>query len=231
MGWRGMIGFFFLALLQPSAAAAPWYVGDEAVYASVSVSNGEVDGLNNVRSSLYGEYGVAPNWTITSKLERVAFTDASDFNSDAWRSTLRRTFSFSETISLSLESGLLQGEAIGGFGGCRRLGVEFRAGAAWSGKLRNVDTYSYVELAQREHDGCSRSLMEIGIGRQATRNLWLVSQVFIEEGGGLATSYKSQNGVLWKGQLNELIVGYRTEQGGEFREDAFFISIARRFRV
>lgn len=231
MGWRGTIGFFFLALLQLSAAAAPWYVGDDALYASFSVSTGEVEGLKNIRSGIYAEYSLAPNWTLTSKVERVDFTDASDFNSDAWHSTLRRTFSLSDTIRLSLESGLLQGEAIGGFGGCRRLGVEARAGAAWSGKLRNVDTYSYFELAQREHKGCSRTLMEIGVGRQATRNLWLVSQVYIEEGGGLATSYKSQSGLLWKGQVNEFIVGYRTEQGGEFREDAFFVSIARRFRL
>ncbi|MEO1643211.1 MAG: hypothetical protein AAFR74_07720 [Pseudomonadota bacterium] len=231
MGWIGTIGFFFLALLQLPAAAAPWHVGDNALYTSVSISNGEVEELQNTRSSFYGEYALNPKWTVTAKLESVAFEDASDFNSDAWRSTVRRTYNFSDTIRFSLEGGLLQGEAIGGFGSCSRIGAEVRAGAAWTGKIRKADSYSYVELAQREHDGCSRTLTEFGIGREATEKIWLVTQAYVEDGGGLARSYKTQSGILWKGERNEVMLGYRNEQGGEFQEDAVFVSIARRFQI
>lgn len=230
MGRVGTIGFFFLALLQLPAAAAPWYAGDSTLYGSVSASNGEVEELQNTRTSLYAEYGYAPKWTATVKYERVAFEDASDFDSQAWRATLRRSYTISDTLRISLEGGLLQGEAIGGFGGCSRLGAEARAGVAWTGKIRKIETYSYAEVAQRSHNGCSRTLTEIGVGRKATNKVWLVTQVYLEDGGGLARSYKSQSAVLWKGERNEYAFGYRSEQGGEFREDAIFISLARRFK-
>ena len=231
MGFKGLIGFFLLALLQLSAAAAPWHVGDNALYTSLSISTGEVEELQNTRSSFYGEFSLSSDWTVTAKVEQVAFEDETDFNSDAWRATLRRTYNLTDTVRFSLEGGVLQGEAIGGFGTCSRIGAEIRAGAAWTGQIRKTDTYSYVEIAQREHDGCSRSLAEVGIGRKATRDIWLVTQAFIEDGGGLARSYKSQTGILWKGERGEYMLGYRNESGGEFREDAVFISIARRFTL
>lgn len=230
MKWVGMIGCLIWALLQLSAAAAPWHVGDSSLYGSFSVSKGEVEELENTRASLYAEYGYQPNWTATLKYERVDYEHASDFNSQAWRATVRRSFDLSDTVRLSVEGGLLQGEAIGGFGTCSRIGAELRAGAAWTGTIRKVDTYSYVEVAQRSHDGCSRTLTEVGVGRRATKKIWLVTQAYLEDGGGLARSYKSQSAILWKGEQHEASLGYGTEQGGAFRENAIFVSLARRFQ-
>lgn len=132
MKWLGTIGFLIGALLQLKAAAAPWHVRDGTIYGSATISRGEVEGLQNTRASFYAEYGLSPDRTLTTKFESVDFHGASDFNSDAWRATLRRTYSLSDTVHLSFEGGLLQGEAIGGFGGCRRLGSEVRSGIAWS---------------------------------------------------------------------------------------------------
>ena len=75
MGFKGLIGFFLLALLQLSAAAAPWHVGDNALYTSLSISTGEVEELQNTRSSFYGEYSLSSDWTVTAKVEQVAFED------------------------------------------------------------------------------------------------------------------------------------------------------------
>ncbi|WOR16413.1 hypothetical protein RYZ27_07000 [Hyphomonas sp. FCG-A18] len=226
---RGLGTICLLALLQLHAVAAPWHAGDGSLYAYTSISQGEVENLKNIRSDIYFEYGLNPKWTVTTKVEQVRYKDASDFDSNAWRTTVRRSFQLGDGLVLSAEAGLLQGEAIGGFGNCSRIGAEIRAGAAWSGKFQKVDTFSYVEVAQRQHDGCTRALTELGIGRKATKNIWLITQAFLEEGGGLARSYKSQSSVLWAGRSFDLALGYRSEQGGVFEEDAVFISLARRF--
>ena len=226
---RGLGTICLLALLQLHAVAAPWHAGNQNLYAYTSISKGEVASLQNVRSNIYLEYGMDPDWTVTAKVEHVRYNRASDFNSNAWRATARRSYRITESVVLSTEAGALQGEAIGGFGSCSSLGAEIRAGAAWSGVLRKVDTFSYLEVAERRHDGCSRSLTELGIGRKATRNIWLVTQAFLEDGGKLARSYKSQSSILWKGRSIDMALGYRTEQGGMFEEEAIFLSIARRY--
>ena len=225
---RGLGTICLLALLQLHAVAAPWHAGNGSLYAYTSISQGDVEDLKNTRSSIYLEYGFDKQWTATAKLERVHYRAASDFNSNAWRTTARRSFRLDESLVLSAEAGLLQGEAIAGFGNCSRLGGEVRFGTAWSGKFQEADIFSYVEMAQRRHKGCTRSLAEFGIGRKATENLWVITQAFLEEGGNLARSYKSQSSIMWKGQSLDISVGYRTEQGKQFEEEAIFLSVAKR---
>lgn len=213
----------------PLASAAPWTQEEGGLYTRISLAREEVQGLQGWREDAYVEYGVTQDWTITAKVEAVAYQDAPDFNGQGWRVTARRKLYQRGTFNITAEAGLLQGEAIGGRNGCETLGGETRVGAAWSGKWRKRQTYTFAEVAGRFHNGCNRERYEFGFGQQASENLWNVTQVWLERGDTNAKSDKLQSEILWRGDFADYSVGYRNENGGLFREESIFFALAKRF--
>ena len=128
----------------PMAAAAPWVQEDAALYTRLALGNETVEGLDGQRVDAYVEYGLTSKLTVTGKYERVAYSDAADFDTDGWRSSLRYQVFRLGSIHASVEAGLLKGAAIGGRNGCDTLGGELRSGLAWSGEWRNRDTFLLV---------------------------------------------------------------------------------------
>ena len=213
----------------PMAAAAPWVQEAEGLYTRVSVAQEEVEGLSGWRWDAYSEYGLTSKWTITSKLEHVDYPDASDFSADGWRATLRYKVFERGSIKMSLESGLLEGAAIGGSNGCHKLGLEIRSGLAWSGKRQKRETFMFGEVAGRFHEGCERERYEFGIGQQTSKNVWSVTQIWLERGNTNANSDKFQSEILWRRKSADVSFGYRIENGGLFEEESVFVALARQF--
>ncbi len=226
---RGISLILLLVLLRPLAWAAPWVQDDGGLYTRIAVASEEIEGLQAYRGDIYAEYGWTKNWTLTSKLEAVAFEEAQDFNAQGWRVSARRKVLKRGNLVGSIEFGALQGAAISGLNGCETIGVEMRAGAAWSGKLRKIDTFAFAEAAGRIHTGCQRHRYALGIGQRATKNIWVVTQVWIDRGSQNTKSDKVQTELLWKGKVIEASIGYRQELGGQFEEQGIFIALAKRY--
>lgn len=216
-------------LLLPMAAAAPWVEAEGGLYVRVSLASEEVETLQGHRADAYAAYGLTENLTLTLKAEAVAYGDAEDFNAQGWRATARRRLYQKGTFLISAEAGLLQGAAIGGRNGCETLGAEVRGGSAWTGKWRKRETYVFGEVAARFHNGCNRERYEFGIGQQATKNVWNVTQVWIERGSENAKSDKVQSEIIIRDGSIDYSLGYRNENGGRFQEESIFIALAKRF--
>ena len=71
------------------ATAGPWARSEHDWYADAKLSEEEIEGIRGNRVELYGEYGFAPDWTVTAKSEAVAYEIGSQFNREFWRATLR----------------------------------------------------------------------------------------------------------------------------------------------
>ncbi|MEO1552497.1 MAG: hypothetical protein AAFR82_01085 [Pseudomonadota bacterium] len=211
------------------AAAAPWVQEDDGLYARVSLAQEDVEGLSGWRADAYAEYGLTSRLTATAKIERVNYRDASDFNTDGWRSTLRLAVLDKGPIVVSVEAGLLQGAAIGGRNGCEKIGTEVRTGIGWSGLWRQRSTYLFGELAGRVHEDCQRQRYAFGLGQQTSEHFWSVTQVWLERGDGNAASDKFQTELLWRAKPADFSFGYRNENGGLFEEESIFIALARQF--
>lgn len=219
----------FLVLSWLEAAAAPWTLDEGSTYARASIASERVDGLEAWRGDIYVEYGVQDTLTATLKLETVAYPDASDFNADGWRATLRQRVLQVGSWNFTAEIGLLEGAAIGGRNGCDTLGAEGRAGISWSGQWLKRQNFVFVEAVVREHEGCRRQRQEFGFGQQLSENIWSVSQVWMERGAANASSDKVQSELLWRDGRNDYSIGYRKENGGFFVEESIFLAVAKRF--
>ena len=211
------------------AAAAPWVQEAGAWYSRVSVATESVEGLDGQRVDVYAEYGLTPNLTVTGKYDRVAYSDASDFDTDGWRGALRYQLFGRGALRLSLEAGVLKGAAIGGRNGCETLGGEVGVGLAWSGEWRKRETFMYGEVAGRVHSGCNRERVTAGFGQQTSEHIWSITQVWLERGGRNARSRKVQTELIWRTTYADISVGYRRENGGYFEEESSFIALAKQF--
>ena len=220
---------FLLALPGPSAWAAPWVAEQGSWYVRGAAAREVVEGLDAWRADVYGEYGLTPDWTLSAKVEGVAYDDASDFNAQGWRATARRKVFQRGSLVGSLEFGALQGAAIGGANGCDTFGGEFRGGLAWSGQVRQIDAFAFAEVAQRRHDDCRRDRLELGVGQRVTQNVWTVTQVWLERGTQNAESDKLQTELMWRAGAFDASFGYRQENGRVFDESGIFIALAKRF--
>lgn len=219
-----------IALLGQTAWAAPWVRPDSEVYARSSLASETVSGLAGWRSDFYAEMGVSKKWTVTGKLEGIAYERrGQDFNDQGWRVSARRQLFKRGTLVGSVEIGALQGGAIGGRLGCETLGAEVRTGLAWSGTVRETETFVFVEGIGRFHAECDRQRLELGIGQKALGPIWVLTQVWLERGDPIAQSVKTQTEFIWRGSSTDYSIGYRDEIGGLFEEDAFFVAIAKRF--
>jgi len=226
---RWLVFSIILVLPWPLASAAPWIQDENALYTRIALASEEVEGLQALRGDIYGEYGLSANWTMTGKIEAIAYRDASDFNAQGWRATVRRKLFQRGNLVGAIEFGALQGAAIGGANGCETLGAEIRGGMAWSGQWRKIDSFAFAEVAGRLHNDCRRERYEFGFGQRATKNIWVISQAWIERGNRNAKSDKLQTELLWRGALLDTSIGYRQETGGRFKESSVFIALAKRF--
>lgn len=220
---------FPLLLPWPEALAAPWVQDEGGLYTRVALASEEVEGLQAQRQDVYAEFGLTADWTVSAKAESISYDGASDFNATGWRTTLRRKLFQARGFTASVEVGALEGAAIGGANGCETLGGEVRTGLAWSGALRERDTYLFAELAGRFHEGCQRERLEVGFGQNLRGQLWGMTQVWVEQGARNAQSSKLQSELIWRGDRLDLSFGYRQEYGGQFEEEGLFVSAARRF--
>lgn len=228
----GMLGRVLICvwtLPWPTATAAPWTQRDGDLYSRASIARERVEGLDAWRADIYTEYGLTDTLTASVKLEAVAYDTASMFNGQGWRTTLRQRLFQRGTFNVTLEGGLLVGDAIGGRNGCDTLGVEARGGAAWSGAWLDTQTFVFAEAVRREHDGCRTTRAEIGLGQEVWPDFWNVSQVWVERGAENADSMKLQSELLWRGPDYDYSIGYRNENGGLFTEESIFLAVARRF--
>lgn len=219
----------FLVLSWPKAAAAPWTLKRDAIYARTSLAGERVEGLEAWRGDVYAEYGVRDWLTASFKYETVMYPSASDFDADGWRATLRQRVFQKGTFNWTIETGLLEGAAIGGRNGCDTLGVEARTGVSWSGKWRNQERFAFAETVIREHEGCRRYRQEIGLGQRVTKNIWSITQVWLDRGSPNASSHKAQTELLWRQDRTDYSIGYRNENGGFFVEESIFVAIAKTF--
>ena len=213
----------------PCAAAAPWTQPDDTLYARASIARERVEGLTGWRSDLYLEYGVSDALTLTGKVEGVSYDAAGDFNTQGWRTTVRRKLYQSGPFNVAIEGGVLKGAAVGGRNGCNSLGVELRGGASWSGAWQERQTFAFAETAMREHDSCHRTRHEFGLGQALTERVWSVTQVWIERGSRNADSDKIQSELMWRQPSLDLSIGYRSENGGSFTEESIFFAVAKTF--
>ncbi|MEL6857011.1 MAG: hypothetical protein AAFO74_01410 [Pseudomonadota bacterium] len=211
------------------ALAAPWTQDPGHLYARISIADEYVEGVRGTRADAYAEFGLTELWTATAKAEAVSYREASDFDTNGWRATLRRKLFRTDHVTVSAEFGALQGAAIGGRNGCDRLGGEARAGAAWSSTWRAAPTFVFAEIAGRFHENCQRTRYEFGFGRQTSDKVWSITQVWIERGDTNAPSDKVQSELLWRGENADYSIGYRNENGGAFEEQSVFIALARQF--
>jgi len=213
-----------------AAEAGPWLREPGEFYTRVSVAAEEVDGLEARRYDFYGEFGLNERWTVTAKAEHVDFVDARDFNRDGFRATVRRDLWRRDTALVSVEVGAVYGAAIGGVRGCDRVGGEARLTGGASGRWDGALWFGFADLATRIHaEGCWRDRLEIGAGREITRDLYITNQIWIERGNEESRSDKFEAGLLYRHALADFGLAYREEFSGRFDESSVVVSLARRF--
>ncbi|MEM1106156.1 MAG: hypothetical protein AAGH87_07175 [Pseudomonadota bacterium] len=212
------------------AYAGPWVQPQGDAYARASVAAERVEGLDAVRYDFYGEYGIAPKWTVTAKAERVDFVDAKDFSREGFRATVRRNLWQRDTALVSVEMGAVYGAAIGGVRGCDEIGGEARLTGGASGRWDGARWYGFADVATRIHDqGCWRDRLEIGAGREIYRDLYITNQIWLERGSEESRSDKFEAGLLYRHPFGDLAIALREEFSGRFDERSVVISVARRF--
>lgn len=212
------------------ACAGPWVQEGGAVYGRVAVASERVEGLDAWRFDGYGEYGLTDRWTLTAKAEAIQFTDASDFDSDGARVSLKRTLWQRNTFTLTAEAGAVYGAAIGGVRGCDTLGGEARLSAGVSGRWDGSDWYMFGDVATRAHgEGCWRDRLELGAGREIAHNLFLTNQIWIERGSEESRSDKLETGFLYRTRWADVSFAYRQEVSGRFDEDGIVLAIAKQY--
>ncbi|MEM9739888.1 MAG: hypothetical protein AAF829_08460 [Pseudomonadota bacterium] len=228
---RGIwLGGLAVSLGAESAHAGPWLREPGEFYTRAAVAFEEVEGLQAQRYDVYGEYGLTDNWTLTAKAERVDFVDAQDFSREGYRATVRRDLWGRETALVSVEVGAVYGAAIGGVRGCDQVGAEARLTAGASGRWDGARWFGFTDIATRIHgEGCWRDRLEVGAGREITRDLYITNQIWLERGSESSRSNKFETGLLYRHAVADFGVAYREEFSGRFEESSIVISLAKRF--
>lgn len=228
---RGLwLGGIAASLGAQAAHAGPWLREPGEVYTRVALAAEDVEGLQAMRYDLYTEVGLSERWTLTAKAERVDFVDARDFSREGYRATVRRDLWRRDTALVSVEMGAVYGAAIGGVRGCDQVGGEARLTGGASGRWDGMRWYGFADVATRVHgEGCWRDRLEIGAGREITRDLYITNQIWIERGSESSRSDKYEAGLLYRHAVADFGIAYREEFSGRFEESGIVVSIARRF--
>lgn len=217
------------ASLAGTAQAAPWVRDDDGWYARALVAHDDLNGAEGWRADLYGEYGLADNWTVTVKSEAVRYANSAEFDRESWRLTLRRELLNVGNWTLGAEAGAIQGSTTTGLDSCTGLGFEARTGLGYSGEVKGQKFYTFADVAYIEQEsGCTRRRAEIGYGSDLTDRIFLSQQVWIEEGDRSASSIKLENQIGIHFDKVDVSLGYREEVGGEFEETAILVAVVAR---
>lgn len=224
-------GCFLLAMAVTGPAwAGPWAQPEGGWYAQAVITAEELEGIRGNRVELYGEYGLAPGWSVTAKSEAVAYeTAGSQFDRTAWRATLRRQLVDHKGWAIGVEAGLLEGNSVGGVFGCDSWGGEIRVSGGLSGLRGGRNFHAFADaVSVRYEDGCVRHRAEIGYGVDLWQNLFLGQQLWIERGSDTADSSKYETRLGYHFDWADLAVGYRQEFAGDFDEQAVLLAVSFR---
>lgn len=227
-----MRGFLCLStglIVTGVAEAAPWTNEDGGYYARLAFSTEDISGLSAVRLDLYGEYGLRDNLTLTAKSEAVSYSNASDFDSQMLRLTLRQKLYDNKGWVAAIEGGPVLGSTISGKIGCDTIGAEARISGGISGRRGKRDFYAFSDVAAIAHDdGCRRTRAEFGYGVEVVPDWWLGQQVWLEQGNMSATSQKFEISLARRFDAFDVSLGYREEFGGRFEEKGLVIAFIRK---
>jgi hypothetical protein len=219
---------FGLAVASP-ASAGPWAQGPGDWYAEATVTEEELEGLRGNRVALYGEYGFAPQWTVSAKSEAVAYEIGSQFNKEFWRATLRRQLVSHKGWAVGVEGGLVHGSSLAGVFGCDQWGAEVRLSGGLSGLRGGRNFYVFADAAVIRHeDGCTRQRAEFGYGVDIWQDFFISQQLWIERGNQTADSNKYETKLGYHFGWADLAIGYREEFAGEFDEHAVLLAVILR---
>lgn len=195
----------------------------------MSYADEDHETLTAKRGDAYIEWGVTDAWTLTGKYERVDFDESNVFDSDGWRTTIRRRLWSSQGFSTVVEAGVLEGAAIGGFQGCESLGLEVSSGIGYSKPTLIADFFMGVTVARREHqDDCFRNRAEWVFGLVEPDGSAWTAQLWSERGKGTVSDKVE---IQWSRRFGsfEPAFALRTEYGGAFDESAAVISLVYRY--
>lgn len=212
------------------ASAGPWVREPGEGYARLALSHERLENLDGQRLDLYGEYGLTQDWTLTAKLEGVRYGEGFP-SREGYRLTARRSLISWKNLRLAAEGGLVGGEALGGQGGCGTVGAELRLSSGGSLLIGERKSFVFVDIAQRQHEGCARSRLEAGLGTELSPRWSLTSQVWVEQasGDGASDSIKTEFALVRDLSRAELSLGWREEISSNFNEDAIVLAVAMRF--
>ena len=212
-----------------TAQAAPWVRDDDGWYARALITSETLDGAEGWRADGYGEYGLTEKLTITAKAESVTYDGFNEFDREAFRLTLRRQLMKRGNWVAGAELGAVHGSTATGFSGCEGWGYEARAGAGYSGVLRERAFYAFGDVAYIQQErGCERQRAEFGLGTDIGENMFLTQQIWIENGNQSADSVKTESQIGIHFDTFDLSLGFREEIGGEFEETAVLIALVAR---
>lgn len=227
---RELGGILFGALVAAGTAeAGPWAQPQGGIYARAIVSGERLDGEDGWRGDLYGEYGLAPRWTVTAKAESVRYSGYTP-DSDAYRVSVRRQlWSNDAGWAVGAEAAAVNGSTLAGLFGCSGWGGEARLSAGRSGTFRGRGYYFFADAAVLSQEGgCRRERLELGYGTDIGGNFFATQQLWLEHGEQTADSIKSETQFGYHFPLADLSIGYRDELGGNFDEQAVLLAVTVR---
>ncbi len=213
-----------------TAEAGPWAQEPGSIYARGIVSTERLDGEDGRRGEIYGEYGLARNWSVTAKAEMVRYEGGGISDRDALRVSARRQlWSSDKGWALGAEAGLVYGSAVAGVFGCDGLGGEARMSVGRSGTVKGRNYFVFADVADIRHeDGCARQRAEFGYGSDIGPHLFTLQQVWLERGNQSADSIKFDSQIGYHFKSADLSLGYREESGGAYREHAVLVAVTLR---
>lgn len=213
-----------------AAWAAPWTQSDGGIYLRGAYASETLNGVEADRADAYGEYGVGQDWTVTGKVEAVAYEGPdSILDSESYRLTARRALWRHEGWVAGAEVGALYGATAAGVFGCNAAGGEARLSGGYSGQRKGRSFYAFADVAVLAYeDGCRRDRVELGYGSQLSGRVHLSQQLWLEQGNESATSYKYETMISYHFDKFQLSGGYREEFGSAFDESAWVIAVTVR---
>jgi len=223
------VGLILFGCYSEVAHAGPWAQTQGGWYARAVYTKETLDGADGQRGDLYGEYGLFPEWTLTAKVETVAYDDTGAFDRDSYRASIRHQFWAHKGWAAGVEAGPVYGSTITSLIGCEALGFEGRVSAGYSGHRKEKPFYTFLDAAYIQHeDGCHRQRIEVGYGADIGANLFISQQLWVERGNQSASSDKYESQIGYHFPLFDLSVGYREEFGSDFDEEAILLALTVR---
>lgn len=175
------------------------------------------------RTDLTGEYSLTAKLTVAATSERVSFPGAADFNRASCRVTPGR--------ELFARGGWVAGAKTGAIRGSTVTGAARTCNGGGWGRGRGLDVpasgrrYAFADIARIvQQDGCGRSRMEIGHGRDITERIFISQKLWLEADNPSVRPAKTDAQPGVRVRRREVSPGYREEMGGLYNERAGLIA-------